>query len=286
MSEIKNLCEAIDNLKNSIVLYLDNPIDEPLETDDQLYIWRSRGDKKVRDSHASNNGKIFSYNTPPETGHPGQDFGCRCWAEPYGKNKYVDQKLISKINDSWFKWTDISYVSYYLGGFGGIVSLEETGRLSDIIDYFNKKAIASDGTIGGYKKVERDIINEAFNVGQGALSYDFKNVFEFADFWDLVFLNGRFTLWHSTVKGMLVDGYVRQENIEGREYMVITGVMDYELTDKFTDPFSKVEQLVEISDITRIEAEELVGGDADMLGVPYDIKGKWRTMINITIRVD
>jgi hypothetical protein len=47
------------------------------------YIWRTSGDDKVRSSHAANNGKIFAWDNPPETGHPGEDYNCRCWAEPY-----------------------------------------------------------------------------------------------------------------------------------------------------------------------------------------------------------
>jgi Phage Mu protein F like protein len=47
------------------------------------YIWRTQGDDKVRSSHAANEGKIFAWDNPPDTGNPGEDFGCRCWAEPY-----------------------------------------------------------------------------------------------------------------------------------------------------------------------------------------------------------
>ena len=47
------------------------------------YIWRTAGDGKVRSSHAANNGKIFAWDDPPPTGHPGEDYGCRCTAEPY-----------------------------------------------------------------------------------------------------------------------------------------------------------------------------------------------------------
>ena len=35
------------------------------------YIWRSLDDEKVRPDHAANDGKIFSWNNPPPTGHPG-----------------------------------------------------------------------------------------------------------------------------------------------------------------------------------------------------------------------
>lgn len=47
------------------------------------YIWRTRSDDKVRGSHAENNGKIFAWDNPPPTGHPGEAYGCHCWAEPY-----------------------------------------------------------------------------------------------------------------------------------------------------------------------------------------------------------
>jgi SPP1 gp7 family putative phage head morphogenesis protein len=47
------------------------------------YIWRSRDDGKVRSSHAHYDDQVFSWDDPPEGGHPGQAFNCRCHAEPY-----------------------------------------------------------------------------------------------------------------------------------------------------------------------------------------------------------
>lgn len=47
------------------------------------YIWRTAGDERVRDSHASKNGKIYRWDSPPaDTGHPGEDIQCRCVAQP------------------------------------------------------------------------------------------------------------------------------------------------------------------------------------------------------------
>ena len=47
------------------------------------YIWRTAGDGRVRENHASKNGKIFRWDTPPkDTGPPGQDIQCRCVAQP------------------------------------------------------------------------------------------------------------------------------------------------------------------------------------------------------------
>ncbi|STO54408.1 phage Mu protein gp30-like protein [Canicola haemoglobinophilus] len=42
------------------------------------YRWSTSGDERVRTSHAENDGKIFSYDDPPETGHPGHEINCRC----------------------------------------------------------------------------------------------------------------------------------------------------------------------------------------------------------------
>lgn len=46
------------------------------------YIWRTTGDDAVRPSHQELDGKTFSWDDPPEVGHPGEDFQCRCYAEP------------------------------------------------------------------------------------------------------------------------------------------------------------------------------------------------------------
>lgn len=47
------------------------------------YRWRTSGDERVRETHRAHEGKIFSWDNPPfDTGHPGQDYQCRCTAEP------------------------------------------------------------------------------------------------------------------------------------------------------------------------------------------------------------
>lgn len=45
------------------------------------YIWRTVGDSKVRSAHAERNGKTYSWDDPPEGGHPGEAPNCRCRAE-------------------------------------------------------------------------------------------------------------------------------------------------------------------------------------------------------------
>lgn len=58
------------------------------------YTWRTVGDSRVRESHRENDGKVFSWDDPPpETGHPGEDYQCRCIAEPYF------EELVSELDD-------------------------------------------------------------------------------------------------------------------------------------------------------------------------------------------
>ncbi|PIQ97754.1 MAG: hypothetical protein COV67_02625 [Nitrospinae bacterium CG11_big_fil_rev_8_21_14_0_20_56_8] len=55
----------------------------PDVTKKQRYIWRTRKDIKVRKEHRAREGKIFYWNNPPEDEHPGEAYGCRCWAEAF-----------------------------------------------------------------------------------------------------------------------------------------------------------------------------------------------------------
>lgn len=60
------------------------------------YIWRTARDRRVRGtpkskdglypnarpSHYAREGKVFEFKKPPKGGGPGQDYNCRCYAEP------------------------------------------------------------------------------------------------------------------------------------------------------------------------------------------------------------
>ena len=41
-----------------------------------------RQDSHVRASHPERVGQVFDWNYPPEGGNAGEDFGCRCTADP------------------------------------------------------------------------------------------------------------------------------------------------------------------------------------------------------------
>ena len=47
------------------------------------YWWRGVGDERERDTHVANNDHKFRWDDPPpDTGAPGEDILCRCYAEP------------------------------------------------------------------------------------------------------------------------------------------------------------------------------------------------------------
>lgn len=59
-------------------LYAQEVKDLMIENDITNFIWHTMKDDRVRESHAEREGRIFSINDEL----PGEDFNCRCWAEP------------------------------------------------------------------------------------------------------------------------------------------------------------------------------------------------------------
>jgi SPP1 gp7 family putative phage head morphogenesis protein len=50
----------------------------------ERYIWRTAMDERVRPAHQMLSGRVYSWDKPPAGhGHPGQEYRCRCVAEPY-----------------------------------------------------------------------------------------------------------------------------------------------------------------------------------------------------------
>lgn len=54
----------------------------------EFYVWTTQHDARVRGSHAERDDKIFRWDSPPDGGHPSQDFGCRCYARVLGTEGY------------------------------------------------------------------------------------------------------------------------------------------------------------------------------------------------------
>jgi SPP1 gp7 family putative phage head morphogenesis protein len=97
-----NIGLSIDDLKSSLLargdvsesraeliardqtLKLNGAITEIRQTNAGVdsYIWSTSLDERVREEHVALEGQTFSWDSPPEVGHPGEDYQCRCVALP------------------------------------------------------------------------------------------------------------------------------------------------------------------------------------------------------------
>ncbi len=236
------------------------------------YIWRSQDDSRVRASHAQNDGKVFSWKNPPETGHPGEGYNCRCWPEIYqkGKTEFVQQDLLPISPDSE-KWTTSDFLRHFYFAHGRIVTLLECGHLSDVVDYYFYHIIR--GGKNTYNRLNQQIIDAAREQGVGKLNYDFKNSYkEFGDYY-WVFGGG-------TVKGEF-NGSVYVED----EMMFVEGQIVFRYIDTFTDIASIRQEVINgTSEPLESNVVELLL--TDFGGVFYDIVGTWQTTFRAEVKVN
>lgn len=160
--------------------------EETAKTPDGYYIWRTVGDDKVRESHAILNKTVRAWSDSPD---PGEDIGCRCWAEPI---LGLVQKVISPIKDldKW-DWTD--FVQHYYFGQGKSVSLSEIGLMSDVIDHVKL-------TI--FSRVEKQIEKKVKSIGNGNFTDTFSRWYDFND--------ASFSLGRSTLSGKIKGSVTRR----------------------------------------------------------------------------
>ena len=191
------------------------------------YIWRTRGDNKVRAAHAANNGRIFSWDNPPITGHPGEDYGCRCWAQPYrpAAPEYLDQTVTSNAKDGPTRWEWDDFVIHYYTGGKALIKLSDVGHLQDIIDMAKVHDLGEHQVFEG---VEIQVLKAARAVQHGTIADTFIKSYDFSP---VSFVHG-----DSTVQGKF-SGTVQKEN----EYLIITAAVDYEFSDKFKDPLDIIQ---------------------------------------------
>ena len=114
---------------------------------EDYYIWRTKGDDKVRSAHAEREGKIFNWHVPPEGGHPGEDYNCRCWAEPYRPERYADKPMM----------VDVSGLDMFKDLQKALKPLDLTHKNSPQYAANDKANVASDAVYG---KNENSILTE------------------------------------------------------------------------------------------------------------------------------
>ena len=73
------------------------------------YIWKSVGDNKTRDMHLALEGTYHDWGNPPvvndkgKRAHPGEDYNCRCWAEPALGPESAEKEYKGPIDDNYFE---------------------------------------------------------------------------------------------------------------------------------------------------------------------------------------
>ena len=215
------------------------------------YVWRTRGDEKVRTSHRPNDGRIFSWSEPPETGHPGEDYNCRCSAEPYvsGETEFAYFTFTSPLVSDARRWGNIDFVRHYYFGRGRPVDLMEIGHLNEIARHY---AYDVDG-VGVFRRLSNQIADEARTSGATSrLEYTFDRTY---DFGAVAFSHG----------GGRVEGSF-SGTVDRRDAVIeITGAASFQFTDEFKDP---------------------IGQGYEVGGTPYAIRGRWEARFSARIKVD
>ncbi len=181
------------------------------------YIWRTQGDGKVRASHRANDGKIFPWDDPPPTGHPGEDYGCRCRAEAYEPevSEFARQTLTSTVNDTGKKWDTFDFSWHFLTGGGAAVTLQEIGFLQDVIDLCAENR---------YSALNQQIKDAGREAGPGRFSHDFNRSYDF------------FGAIHPVFGGGTVSGEFKGAATLDDTILIISRTVEYHFSDEFTDP--------------------------------------------------
>lgn len=179
------------------------------------YIWRTRRDGKVRLSHAEREGQVFSWGAPPEGGHPGEDYGCRCTAEPYLPEAVEFMEItLQGVSGGGRAWSSQDFVRHYYRGNGRGVTVRETGHLSAIVDAYIAQV---------EKRLKDQIATEARNKRTGRFTYPFGRPYNITS---VVFSIG------DTVIGGEFSGSVEEQH----GVLNVEGSFEFYLRDEFVDP--------------------------------------------------
>jgi len=229
----------------------------------------TRGDDKVRPSHAANDGLIFSWDDPPPTGHPGGDYGCRCTAEPYYA-QFAEHVTINVtgVTDTGAPWTSRDFVRHYYRDRGRGVTVRETGHLSEIVErYINTVR----------RSLQDNIARKARENPGGDFADDFRNTY---DMTGIVFSVGDTT----------IGGEFEGQSSEASGVLSFSGEFSFYLTDRFEDPLDIGVEAIDLGEtfFENVERplEDYLRGQVGLppsgpprpgihTGEPYDIFDNW-----------
>lgn len=225
------------------------------------YIWRTTGDNKVRPGHAALSGTIRDLAESPD---PGEEFNCRCWAEPVSAAHGLKQELISKTKDADRKWIEEDFTIHFHNGNGRTITLSQTGYLSAIIEKAHEIM---------YHKVELQVADKMREIKSGKLIYTTENSYpRLAEvFW--VFGGG--TIRTKT------EGIVTKD----RDILSITATIEYEYYDVFTDPLSVRQYTPLLLTSDPKKAYDWYVKTTDFGGAYFVINDHWKTRMVGSIKL-
>lgn len=136
------------------------------------YTWRTSGDERVRETHRKADGNVYDWSKPPAvTGgnHPGEDYQCRCWADPdfsdiLGESEEIEQ-VVEPIPSMVFEQQNIK------GLLEGATTREEIlGIIRNHpsfpnvnIESFNRLSGMNDLQLGLFKMRAGNLLSAAIN---------------------------------------------------------------------------------------------------------------------------
>lgn len=93
VTKSETIKQAIDAISTGINVIddLDKGIDTFLIPKDKQYRWVTKGDDRVRKSHAKNNNKVYTEGVGIDGILPGQEHGCRCIGVPVDLGGKADE---------------------------------------------------------------------------------------------------------------------------------------------------------------------------------------------------
>lgn len=241
---------------------------------DQKYVWRTRKDDKVRPVHADREGQIFTWGNTPDGGHPGEDFGCRCWAESVGirrterKAEGLRQEVIERIEDVPKKWETKDFREHFKSGNGSKVTLSKIGYLGDVIAKSEDRV---------FPRVEDQVAHKMRQIISGPLIYSTDSSYDFSDV--------HWVLGNGSVHTRTVGTVERDGNV-----LSITAIVSYDYSDEITDPLG-IRQLYRgphrISDLPNSFLGGLELRATDLaFGKAYAVVGSWKTSLTGSISLN
>lgn len=247
------------------------------------YIWRTRNDGKVRSAHAEREGEIFSWDNPPPGGHPGEDYGCRCTAEPYVPEQSEFMSIdLNNVSNSGSAWSSLNFVRHYYRGSGRGVTVRQTGHLTAIVEQYMSEA---------EERLKQQIAKEARDKRNGSFIYPFGRPYNMTG---VVFSIG------DTVIGGVFKGFAQENN----GILEIEGEFEFYLRDEFADPADIGVEIVDPTKLGEMIYENihrpldnylrgrtgLPASGPEQLGVitgePYPITDKWSGELRGKIYLD